>query len=241
MMDKDRDLEHILQFEKKLGFTFKNRSLAYKCCLHRSYYNEHRDELEESNERLEFLGDAVLQMVTSSYLYKRFNTWDEGDLSSMRSKIVKSSACSDYIAAFDLEPHLILGKGEAYAAKSKGKRSMYADFFEAICGAIFLDVGYIQSRDFILEKFGPTMEEKLFGKDINYKTQLQEKVQNMQMSHPEYELIEEKGPDHHKEFLVELKIMGRPITCAWGGSKKQAQQKAAKQALEMEDLFRGEN
>lgn len=241
MNKKKVEHEQLEFFEKTLGYTFKNKDLAFTCCVHRSYYNEHRDYIDESNERLEFLGDSVLQMVTSSHLYRRFDKWDEGDLSSKRSKIVKAAACSDYIAAYQLEPYLLLGKGESYAARNKGKRSMYADFFEAICGAIFLDCGYREARDFILAKFGPIMDKKLIGEDINYKTQLQEKAQNLQMGHPEYELIDEKGPDHHKEFLVELKIMGKSICQAWGSSKKIAQQKAAKEALENEGLFNGKD
>ncbi|MGI6097711.1 MAG: ribonuclease III [Dethiobacteria bacterium] len=225
---KGHRLEKLLQ---NLKWSVNDYELYEQALTHSSYayeFNLH----QKHNRRLEFLGDAVLELVISDYLYHRYKKFPEGKLTRMRADIVCEQTLARLANDFELGKYLLLGKGEAQDGGHK-RRSLLADALEALIGALYLDLGYKEAYRLIINLFKPVfnvLEEGVLRND--YKTQLQELSQSRFGEPPKYELIEETGPDHRKVFDVELFIAGKAVSTGEGHSKKDAEQAAAKAALE---------
>ena len=217
------------ELEKKLNYTFRNSALLQEALNHSSYANEHRGAGICSNERLEFLGDSVLGFVTAEFLFKTYPQLPEGDLTRMRAALVCEQSLYEVARMLDLGQHLKLGKGEE-AGGGRERQSILADAVEAVFAAVYLDGGMEQIRSLIhrvLLSRAPEAEER---KD--YKTTLQEIVQRRVGQQLTYHMVEESGPDHNKTFLFEVRLNGEPIGRGGGHSKKEAEQAAARDALE---------
>lgn len=216
--------------EAKLCYAFRDKGLLALAFTHRSFINEYRDIVSEHNERLEFLGDAILGMIISDYLYTRFPDCSEGDLSLMRSRLVAAGACANYTASLDLADHLLLGKGERMN-DGRGRESILANLFEAVIGAIYLDNGIEAVKEFLMWNFLEQFETILDEPRLNPKAELQDYVQKNFQETPIYEVVSEEGPDHSKSFRIAVLIRGDLAGEGTGPSKKEAQQAAASDAL----------
>lgn len=225
-------MANLSQLEKTLGITFNDKSLLQRALTHRSYLNENPDYPLSDNERLEFLGDAVLDFLTAKYLYQRFPEMAEGELTSLRAALVKRETLAHFALAWNLGEHLLLSRGEAESGGRERPATLCAAF-EALIGAILLDQGLQAAEDFVLRCIEPEVEhildEELY-KDA--KSTLQELSQGQLQVTPVYRTVAERGPDHAKEFTVEVligeEVYGRGI----GPSKQIAEQEAAKAALQ---------
>ena len=213
--------------EKKLGYSFRNRTLLSEALNHSSYANEHRDGLG-SNERLEFLGDSVLGFVSAEFLFKGNLGLPEGDLTRMRASLVCEQSLYEVAKGLELGSYLKLGRGEA-AGGGRERQSILADAVEALLAAVYLDGGMEPARELIyrvLLSRAPAAEER---KD--YKTTLQEVVQRRSGQVLTYHMVSQSGPDHNKTFLFEVRLNDEPIGQGEGRSKKEAEQAAARDAL----------
>ncbi|WP_290743912.1 ribonuclease III [Fibrobacter sp. UBA4309] len=219
--------------EAKLGYRFKDPELLAHALVHRSFLSGKDLPYESNNERLEFLGDSVLNMLTTEYLYKTYPDDPEGELSKRKSAIVSGHACAQSSREWSLSEYVKLGKAEAKMG-GRGKESILADAYEAVLGAVYLDGGLDEVRA-ILNKFHfPRVQEIIVAEDfVNHKSALLEYVQGKLKSVPEYVLIEESGPEHQKVFTTEVHIDGRVYGRGQGGSKKKAEQEASRVSLEM--------
>lgn len=219
-------MNNILELEQKLGYTFKNKNLLKTALTHSSYGNEHS---LECNERMEFLGDAVLELSMSKYLYQVISL-DEGVLTKTRAKAVCEGALDVYASKIDLPKYLYLGKGEELSG-GRNRPAIIADALEAVLGAIFLDGGFMEAYKVVEKFFIPYIDDVTKVKD--YKSLLQEKLQSEKRT-IRYEIVRDDGPANDKEFeavvYMDEILMGRGI----GKTKKEAQQNAAKNALEKE-------
>lgn len=223
-------VKQISDIETKIGYIFQNKELLILAFVHRSYYNEQRQFLKEHNERLEFLGDAVLGLLIAEYLYKSLPSTPEGDLSTLRSKLVEAPSCVAYIQRLGVAQYLLLGKGEQRNS-GRGRDTIHADLFEAIIGAIYLDGGLDMSRKFIFRNFTPEIDAILKRPLENWKAMLQDYAQRNYGHAPRYLLLSEAGPDHSKMFVIAVEINGRVVGQGEGASKKEAQQAAAAAAM----------
>ena len=215
--------------EKKIGYKFKNADLLLNALAHSSYANENRGISD--NERLEFLGDAVLGLVIADYLYRLFEKHKEGDLTKIRASIVSEGPLSQIARDIRLGRFLLLGKGEAISG-GRDRDSVLADALEAVIGAVYLEAGINQAKELIIGLFSSLMENSFQGKGFqDYKTNLQEVLQAMGEEEIVYRVIKETGPDHDKEFVIEVLCGRRVIGRGKGKSKKEAEQRAAKEAL----------
>lgn len=216
---------------KDLGFTFKRPRLLNQALIHRSYLNEQR-QIKESNERLEYLGDAVLELIVSEFLYRQFPKKPEGQLTSLRAKIVQTKTLSAVAQTLQLGQYLKMSRGEK-ASGGATNQSLLADTLEAVIGALYLDKGYDQAQKFV-KKYLLNDFKKLITKPQvqDFKSQLQELVQAKKGDSPTYELIKAEGPDHNRTFTVGVVFFGKRQTTGTGRSKQAAQQEAAKKALE---------
>jgi ribonuclease III len=209
----------------------QNKQLLSLAFTHRSFLNENT-VTKEHNERLEFLGDAVLELATSEYLYQRFPNVPEGELTAYRAALVKTSSLAAVASKLEFGTLLKLSKGEEMSG-GRQNPSLLADTFEAVIGAIYLDQGYPAVMDFlkanILTDIDFIIENKLHK---DFKSSLQEIVQSKGHASPEYQVTEESGPDHAKTFVISVSVDGKPIATGTGHSKQEAQQDAAKHALE---------
>ena len=212
---------------QKLGITPKNLKLHKMAFSHSSYVNEHK--LKSDYERLEFLGDKVLDLVISDYLYNNFDI-KEGDMTKIRASYVCENACFKYASDLDFSSYIKVGHGEE-SDGGRYKKVILADIFESFCGAMYLDLGFESTRKVILSVIVPYIEDKNIVFFSDYKSALQEYVQTDGKS-ATYEIVGEFGPAHNKEFHVELKVDGIIFGKGIGGSKKEAEQEAAKDALE---------
>jgi len=215
--------------EKKLGYVFGNREVLSEALNHSSYANEHRNAGIRSNERLEFLGDSVLGFVSAEFLFKTYGHLPEGDLTRMRAALVCEQSLYEVAKLLELGQHLKLGKGEE-AGGGRERQSILADAVEAVFAAVYLDGGMDKVRELIyrvLLSRAPAAEER---KD--YKTTLQEIIQRKSGQVLTYHMVEESGPDHNKTFLFEVRLNGVVAGTGTGHSKKEAEQSAAKDALE---------
>ena len=213
--------------ETKLGYSFRDRSLLENALTHSSYANENKSPMG-SNERLEFLGDSVLGMVTADFLFRRHPNLPEGDLTRIRAALVCEDSLAEVAGRLDLGAYLRLGKGEA-AGGGRERVSIRADAVEAILAAVYLDSGLEEARGLIHRLILDREEEKAVHRD--YKTALQEPVQREAGQVLTYRLAGESGPDHAKEFAMEVDLNGKVIGRGSGHSKKEAEQMAAKAAI----------
>ena len=217
--------------ESRLGYTFKDRSLLENALMHSSYANERRAAGCVSNERLEFLGDSVLGMVTAEKLYKLFPDLPEGKLSRLRAELVCEQSLHVVALGLGLGDYLLLGKGEAHTG-GRERPSILADAVEAIIAAMYLDGGIEIARTFILTKVLAGLDAGVIHHVVDHKTELQERVQRKADQHLEYRLTGESGPDHDKRFTMAVYLNGEEIGSGVGRSKKEAEQAAATAALE---------
>jgi ribonuclease-3 len=228
-MDTNRSgTEEILQhLERRLGHRFRNSAIAIQALTHSSA----KDKDSPCNERLEFLGDAILGHVISEYLFQQFPHSEEGELSTMKSIIVSAKTLSEKAHELELDKIVILGRG--LAEKRALPRSILCNAFEALIAAVYLDAGMDSARDFILASLRIKVDEILKDEhDKNYKSLLQDYAQRHMATIPAYRVVKEVGPDHKKMFQVEVELAGTPYGPAWGVNKKEAEQRAAKLALE---------
>lgn len=219
------------KFEKMAGVMFKNKTLLKQAFTHRSYINENRGLKLEHNERLEFLGDAVLELVITDYLYESFKDANEGELTSLRSALVNADTCGLVAQRLGANDFLLLSRGES---KDNGRARQYilANTFEAIIGALYLDQGYDVVKNFIIVHMVPLVTNILKrGVWIDAKSLFQEKAQEHLNITPVYKTISESGPDHDKHFTVGVYIGGKLYGEGEGQSKQDAEQEAAKDAL----------
>ncbi len=218
--------------EEILCYKFRNKDLLVEAITHKSFLNELKTKKRNDNERLEFLGDAVLDLVMSEYLIGYHIDLPEGELSKMKARIVSKPTLSSVATRLQIGSYLLLGKGEEHT-HGRNKSSLLADSLEAIIAAIYLDGGLEAAKEFLLDKFEEEMKE-LFKPELSfdYKTELQEISQQNFETLPSYSITGEHGPDHQKVFEVELKIKDRLFGRGSGKSKKEAEQMAAKEALE---------
>lgn len=220
------------ELEKKIGYTFSDRELLRTALTHSSYANENRREGAVCNERLEFLGDAVLGMITAQYLYKRFPDMPEGRMTRLRAELVCEKSLNGVACSLGLGDMLLLGRGEE---KNGGRTrpSILADATEAVIAALSLDGGLAEARRFITRNILEPFEAGEGLPDVDYKTALQELVQRKSDQLLEYVPVSESGPDHDKRFTVQAVLNGQPLSTGEGHSKKDAEQAAAKNALEV--------
>lgn len=220
------------ELSKRLGVKFNDIELLNRALTHSSYANEFKPKKLQHNERLEFLGDAVLELATSTYLYKHFPNIPEGELTKSRASVVCEEALFRRAKEIGLGDYLLLGRGER-ATGGNRRPSILADAFEAVTGAVYLDCGWEVAKAYILNQLSVELKEIDHGKNLkDYKTTLQEKVQRHPGQKIVYELLSAVGPDHDKVFETVVRINGLAYGVGKGHSKKAAEQNAAKQALE---------
>ncbi len=224
--------EHIEELEKEIGYTYTDKKNLVLAMTHSSYANENKSDKLQSNERLEFLGDAVLNIVVSEYIYLNYPNLAEGDLTKARASTVCESSLVICANKIELGRYLLLGRGEENTGGRK-RVSILSDAFEALIASIYLDSGIESAKAFIykylLDIICSSVKGTVF---LDYKTQLQEKVQKKGEYKIIYEIIEEKGPDHDKKFVAQVIVDDHINGIGGGRSKKEAEQNAAKAALE---------
>lgn len=216
------------QLQKSIRYEFKEFGLLTRAMTHTSYANEHRRQKVQHNERLEFLGDAVLELVSSEFLFEKYPDRDEGDLTRMRASMVCEPTLALCAGDIELGSFLRLGKGEELNG-GRNRDSIVSDALEALIGAIYLDGGFANAKEFIRNYILNDIENKQLFYDS--KTILQEMVQGTEYGSTEYRLLKEEGPDHDKNFYVELCLGGKGYTKGKGHTKKAAEQAAAYQAI----------
>ena len=222
----------VSEFSQELGLEFGDLKLLKQAFTHRSYLNEHREEKGGHNERLEFLGDAVLELATTRYLYDRFPKTPEGELTAYRAALVNAVTLSEVAASLNMNDYLLLSRGEAKDT-GRARGVLLANAFEALLGAIYLDRGYEAVEAFIGKHLLPKMEEILKKKLWqDSKSALQEKAQDKEGVTPAYAVLGESGPDHDKHFTVGVYLREQLLAEGEGKSKQEAEQAAARNALE---------
>lgn len=231
VVNKNQILEGMQQI---LNYTYQSTLLLEEALTHSSYANEHRTHHVKDNERLEFLGDAILDLIISEYLFKKFPDMPEGDLSKIRASIVCEGSLAKMARKIHLGNYILLGKGEELTG-GRERSSILADAFEAVTGSLFLDGGFDRARGFIHQTLVMEVEqtESIETLYTDYKTLLQECIQKVSMSPIHYEVVGEEGPDHDKHFYVEVFHEDRSLGKGVGKSKKEAEQDAAKKALNL--------
>ena len=221
----------LLALSERLGVVFRDLSLLDQALTHTSFANESVHRKVVHNERLEFLGDAVLELATSTYLFRQFPLTPEGDLTKARASVVCEAALHRRASEVNLGAFLLLGRGEETTG-GRERPSILADAFEAVIGAIYLDQGWQTEADYVLRQLRQELLEVERGQNIkDYKTILQELIQRHPGQHIVYELLAATGPDHAKEFKVAVRVNGLAYGVGVGRSKKAAEQNAAQQAL----------
>jgi ribonuclease-3 len=225
------------ELERKLGYRFKNRELLERALTHRSYLNAPPNGDLRANERLEFLGDSVLGMVTSGFLFENFPDKNEGDLTKLKSTLVSEANLSRIAGSITLGKYLRMSEEEEKAG-GRERSSIVSDAYEAVIGAVFLDGGLAPAermiRKQILVKCLEITSDRTFH---NFKGELLEYMQALGLGLPQYEVTEEHGPDHHKRFTIQVSTKGRKMGEGVGKNKKEAEQKAARMALENIEKF----
>jgi ribonuclease-3 len=220
------------KLQEVIGFPFDDDSLLRQALVHRSYLNENPSFPSADNQRLEFLGDALLDFVAGDCLYRRYPKMREGELTSLRAALVKEETLARFAQALDLGRYLYLGRGEEESG-GRERPSLLADAFEALVGALYLDGGLKPAESFILRFLEPETERIVAQGELrDYKSLFQEEAQRSFQSTPLYRTIDERGPDHNKVFTVEVLIEEEVCGRGEGTSKQAAEQEAARQALE---------
>ena len=218
-------------FEKKIGRKFKDKGLLEQAFTHRSYLNENRQSGREHNERLEFLGDAVLELVVTEFLFAKYPEKAEGELTAVRAALVNTTSISAAAVALGMNEYLLLSSGEAKDT-GRARAIILANAFEALIGAIYLDAGYKPARDFIAEQlFG--MADEVVAKKLwqDGKSKFQELAQEKTGITPSYQMLQQSGPDHDKRFVVGVFIGQEKVAQGDGRSKQEAEQAAAEKGL----------
>jgi len=226
---ESRDFESASDLSRRLGLPFSNLSLLTRALTHRSFVNENPNSLED-NERLEFLGDAVLDFIVGAWVYHRFPEMPEGDLTKMRSALVRNDQLAEFARRLNLGPALRLGRGE-YSSGGRYRDGLLGSLFEAVVGALYLEAGL----DAVVAFVDPLLEEareSVLTKIHDPKSQLQEWAQGQKLGAPHYKTVLTTGPDHAKEFDVAVEIGGKVMGQGHGTNKHAAEQAAAKIALE---------
>ncbi len=224
-----RDLK---EFEQKIGIEFNDKKLLKVAFTHRSWINEHKHSGMEHNERLEFLGDAVLELAVTDFLFEKYPKTPEGELTAYRSALVNTTSNSDAAQKLGMNDFLLLSRGES---KDTGRARMYilANAFEALIGAIYLDQGYDVAEEFIAKnvyyKVDDIVKNRLWQ---DAKSHFQEKAQEVHGITPTYKLVDESGPDHDKKFIVAVLVGNEQVALGSGKSKQEAEQSAARKGLE---------
>ena len=219
------------ELAKKFDITFDDETLLIQAFTHSSYVNEHRKGRYLDNERLEFLGDAVLELGISQYLYKENIAMPEGEMTKRRASIVCEESLYHFAQELQFGDYILLGKGEERTG-GRERPALLADVFEAFLGALFLDQGYNSVISFLEQYIFPKITTGAFSHGMDYKSQLQELVQKDKNVTIAYQIIDEKGPSHNKEFQAQVQINGEVHKIGVGRSKKEAEQRAAKHALD---------
>lgn len=218
-------------FQEKLGLEFNELDLLRQAFTHRSYLNEHRGEVKGHNERLEFLGDAVLELIATHFLYEKFPAQTEGDLTAYRAALVNAVTCAEVAQELGMNDYLLLSRGEAKDT-GRARGILMANAFEALVGAIYLDQGYDAAKSFIdkylFPKIDNIIQKKLW---LDAKSSLQEKIQDVEGVTPSYAVLKEWGPDHDKHFVVGVHVKDKLLAEGQGKSKQEAEQDAARAAL----------
>jgi len=228
MKDVDCKVERI---QKTIGYTFRNKELLRQTFTHSSYVHEIDDVRFSDYERLEFLGDAVLGMIISEYLYASYSEYDEGQLTRIKCAVVSESTLARVAVDLGLGSHMLLGRGEKLSG-GRQKASLLADTFEALTAAIYLDGGWDAVRAFVLEHLEPQVDAVRNGMlEVDHKSLFQEAAQRIVKTTPIYRVINEYGPDHDKRFEVKVLCGNKEYGRGSGRSKKEAEQNAAKQGL----------
>ncbi|KGX88479.1 ribonuclease III [Pontibacillus litoralis] len=222
-------------FQQQIGVTFQQQSLLEQAFTHSSYVNEHRSKDYEDNERLEFLGDAVLELAISQYLFRKYPEMAEGELTKFRASIV----CEPSLVRFANDLHfsdlIYLGKGEEMTG-GRTRPALLADVFEAFIGALYLDQGFDAVISFLQTFVYPKIKKGAFSHAMDYKSQLQEVVQRERNGLIDYNIVEERGPAHNREFVAHVTVQGERFGIGIGRTKKEAEQHAAKEALQLFDV-----
>jgi len=226
---------NLSSIEEKLGYVFENKDILTLAFIHRSFVNEAKGTALEHNERLEFLGDSVLNLVIADYLYHRLPGHPEGQLSQLRSRLVDASSCALYLQKLGLAESILLGRGERMS-EGHAKSSIKADVFEALIAAIYLDGGVQVVKSFLLCHFEKEIETVIGSPPRNYKAELQDYAQKKFQRGPIYKVVDETGPDHAKVFHVLVSVNENELGIGMGASKKEAEQMAAFTALSKLEL-----
>jgi ribonuclease III len=220
------------ELEQKIEYFFKNKDFLEESLQHSSWVNENPEKNLRDNERLEFLGDAVVNLVVATCLMDKFPELNEGDLSRIRANLVNETQLADLARGLELGPYLLLGKGELLT-NGREKNSILADAFEAVVAAVYLDGGFNNAFGFVQKCFDPLLTDAVSPEsNLDFKSRLQEIVQTRQTEMPEYKIIKENGPDHDKTFHVKIEVFDI-LAIGLGKSKKMAEQDAARTALEL--------
>jgi len=225
-------LQQLAEFEEKTGIVFSDKEILFRAFVHRSFLNEQRGRGYEHNERLEFLGDAVLELIITDFLFNKFPTEDEGVLTAYRAALVNTDSLSQTAALLKMDDYLQMSKGERMDTV-KGRMHILANTFESFVGAVYLDQGYDSAKKFVSEnlfgKIDEIISKKLF-KDA--KSYFQEIAQEKEKTTPHYDLVAHEGPDHDKQFVMALFLDDVEIARGAGPSKQKAETMAARAGLE---------
>ena len=219
------------KLEQKIGNSFKNRALLQTALTHSSYANERHDPSCQSYERLEFLGDSILGLVTADFLYRREPSLPEGRMTRLRAELVCETSLHKVALELGLGDYMRLGRGEEHTG-GRERPSILADMVESIIAALYLDGGLDRAREFIMSRVLNNVEISDNHRSADYKTELQELVQRKSGQHISYEMVSQSGPDHNKVFTFQVSINGQPAGEGSGRTKKEAEQMAACMALE---------
>ena len=218
--------------QQVIGMNFKDEPLLQQAFVHSSYINENPGSSITDNERLEFLGDALLSLIVAEELYREFTNFGEGDLTEIRVSLIRQETLAEIAAGLKLGDYLLLGKGEE-ASGGRQKQTNLADAFEALIGAVYLDQGLNIAKDFVLAKFANQLEEmRAKGIGRNYKSLLQEFTQAKYKLLPTYRIVEASGPDHDKSFIVEVILGDKVLGTGFGKNKRAAEMEAARSVWE---------
>lgn len=221
----------ILMLQELMDYKFKDRSFLIRALTHSSYSNENKKEKLKNNERLEFLGDSVLGLIISEYLFSHYANLEEGQLTKIRAKIVCEASLGSASKALKLGEFMLFGRGEELTG-GRERTSILSDAFEALIAAIFLDGGMEEARAFVLRRLDAVIKDAVEGKlFVDYKTRLQEVIQIQKGNRIKYEIVREEGPDHSKIFYTEVRLNDVTIGVGSGHSKKESEQEAAKHGL----------
>lgn len=224
----NKDLQEL---QRRLGIHFRNPALLKQAFTHSSYVNEHRMEARQDNERLEYLGDAVLELAVSDYLFHSYPERPEGELTKLRASIVCEPSLVGFAERLEFGAFVLLGKGEELTG-GRTRPALLADVFESFVGALYLDQGFEAAQSFLRERMFAHLPKLGKPRIADYKTQLQEHIQQLGQGPLDYRIVDERGPAHEREFVAEVYAAdGRLLGAGTGRSKKEAEQQAASQAL----------